>query len=186
MMGVTPARRLLLVAIRAAALVCALAACGPAGAGSSLPVRADLPDQYRILTAEVTLGTHGNAVAAARDSQELREAWTRLELSGDPPRVDFDGEVVLIYAAAHADCPYALVSFARGETLPPVRWVTIERIGDDDSCPVGLEPGEFWRHLTVEQLAQEQGIQPISDVGVLRDDEASEEEIDAYLAALGD
>jgi hypothetical protein len=43
-MGVTQAWQILAVAITAVMLAAALAGCGPAGAGSSLPVRADLPD----------------------------------------------------------------------------------------------------------------------------------------------
>jgi hypothetical protein len=42
---------------------------------------------------------------------------------------------VLIYAAVHPDCPHAFVSFGGGETLPPVRGVWIDRIGDAGACP---------------------------------------------------
>ena len=49
---------------------------------------------------------------------------------------------------------------------------------------IGLDPGEFWAARTVDQIAKEAGVGPVSDVEALRDDAASADEIDRMLAAL--
>ena len=49
---------------------------------------------------------------------------------------------------------------------------------------MGLDPGTFWAAKTVEQLAEEAGVGPVHDVQALRDDAASDDEIDRMLAVL--
>jgi len=50
---------------------------------------------------------------------------------------------------------------------------------------LGLEGGEFWHERNVRELAREQGIETLTDPRELRDDEATEDEVAALLAALG-
>lgn len=50
---------------------------------------------------------------------------------------------------------------------------------------LGLIGGEFWRERSLEELAAEQGVEPLADPDELRDDEATDEEVAAFLEALG-
>lgn len=52
-----------------------------------------------------------------------------------------------------------------------------------DQLIMGLE-GDFWRQATVEELRQEQDVEPVWDVSSLYDNTASDEEVDAFFAGL--
>jgi hypothetical protein len=62
-----------------------------------------------------------------------------------------------------------------------IRLIEIER---GDQLTIGLEPGDFWLHPSLAELAEQAGIGPIADVRSLRDDEASDEDVDRLMAAL--
>ncbi len=64
------------------------------------------------------------------------------------------------------------------------RAVELRQIVRGDQLALGLDPGDFWTTRTVDQIADELGISPIDDIETLRDDEATDEEIDRMLAAL--
>lgn len=49
---------------------------------------------------------------------------------------------------------------------------------------LGLIGGEFWRERSLEELAAEQGVEPLANPDELRDDEATDEEVAAFLEAL--
>jgi hypothetical protein len=55
-----------------------------------------------------------------------------------------------------------------------------------EQLALGLEPGDFWGGSSVEALARERGVQPVSDARVLRDAKATPDEVDRLLAALRD
>ena len=64
------------------------------------------------------------------------------------------------------------------------RAVELREIVRGDQLALGLEPGDFWTTRTVVEIAAEQGIAPIGDVETLRDNEATDDEVDRILAAL--
>jgi len=49
---------------------------------------------------------------------------------------------------------------------------------------LGEHASLFWRHRTVEELREEQGVEPVADFAPLHDDEASLEQVEAFLTAL--
>ena len=46
------------------------------------------------------------------------------------------------------------------------------------------EPGLFWANPSVEELRLQQGVEAVTDVTALRESTATQEEVDAFLAAL--
>jgi hypothetical protein len=64
------------------------------------------------------------------------------------------------------------------------RAIELHEILRADQLALGLEPGDFWTHRTIDQAAAEAGIGPVSNVEVLRDTSATDEEADRLLAAL--
>jgi len=66
------------------------------------------------------------------------------------------------------------------------RSVKLRRIVEPEQLSVGLEGGDFWAPRPVAELAREQGVEPITDVEQLRDDETSAEEVDRLIAALAE
>lgn len=62
----------------------------------------------------------------------------------------------------------------------------LREIVRSEQLTMGLEAGEFWAARPISELAAERGVGPIQDVEVLRDHEASDEEVDRVLAALGE
>lgn len=61
--------------------------------------------------------------------------------------------------------------------------VDLREITRADQLIMGLE-GDFWRQATVEELREEQDVEPVWDVSLLYDDTASDEEVDAFFAGL--
>jgi hypothetical protein len=66
---------------------------------------------------------------------------------------------------------------ARSVKLNKILWGT--------QLTLGLDPGDFWSVRPLHELAAEQGIGPVDDIAALRDEDASPEEIDRLMAALG-
>lgn len=66
------------------------------------------------------------------------------------------------------------------------RSVKLREIVRSEQLTMGLEAGEFWAARSIGELAAERGVGPVEDVDVLRDHEASDEEVDRVLAALGE
>ena len=64
------------------------------------------------------------------------------------------------------------------------RAVELREIVRGDQLAFGLDPGDFWATRTVGDIAAELGIAPIGDVEALRDNEATDDEVDRILAAL--
>jgi len=66
------------------------------------------------------------------------------------------------------------------------RLVSLElrRLVTAPQLPLYEESQDFWTHPSVEELARRQPAAATSDPGLLRDDEAADPEIDAFLAAL--
>jgi hypothetical protein len=62
--------------------------------------------------------------------------------------------------------------------------VSLRRIVRGEQLTMGLDPGSFWALRSINELAAEQGINPVEDIGMLRDPDVSGEEIDRLLAAL--
>lgn len=50
---------------------------------------------------------------------------------------------------------------------------------------LGLSGGDFWQERSLTELAAEQGVELLTDPDQLRDDEASQDEVDAFFEALG-
>jgi len=64
------------------------------------------------------------------------------------------------------------------------RSVNLRRIVRGEQLAMGFEVGDFWEPRAIGELAAERRINPVEDVDVLRDREASDEEVDRLLAAL--
>ena len=62
--------------------------------------------------------------------------------------------------------------------------VGLYRIVRSEQLVMGGERVDFWRNQSLADLQQEQGVAPVTSVTVLRDEEATQEEIEAFLAAL--
>jgi hypothetical protein len=66
------------------------------------------------------------------------------------------------------------------------RDVQLRRVLRTEQLMFGIDPGDFWASQTVDELATERGIAPVDDARVLRDTEASPDEVERLLAALQD
>lgn len=66
------------------------------------------------------------------------------------------------------------------------RAVKLRRIVQGEQLTVGLNPGNYWDTRSVAAIAAAQGVEPVDDVEQLRDDEASQDEVDQMLAALAE
>lgn len=64
------------------------------------------------------------------------------------------------------------------------RSVKLRRIVQDEQLTIGLDAGDFWAPRGIDELAAERGIAPVEGVDMLRDREASDEEVDRLFAAL--
>jgi len=64
------------------------------------------------------------------------------------------------------------------------RSVNLRRIIRSEQLTMGLEAGDFWGGRSIHDLAVEQGVVPIDDVEVLRDRDASDDDVNRLLAAL--
>lgn len=62
--------------------------------------------------------------------------------------------------------------------------VELRTITRAEQLAMQLEPGEFWRDLTVDDLREQRDVRPVTDDADLSDDTLSDEEADAFLAAL--
>ena len=62
--------------------------------------------------------------------------------------------------------------------------MNLRRIVRGEQLAMGFEVGDFWEPRAIGELAAERRINPVEDVDVLRDREASDEEVDRLLAAL--
>jgi hypothetical protein len=62
--------------------------------------------------------------------------------------------------------------------------VNLRRIVQGEQLTVGLDASSFWTSRTIDELAAEQGVGVVENIDVLRDPEASDEEVDRLLAAL--
>ena len=62
--------------------------------------------------------------------------------------------------------------------------VELRQVRRADQLALGLEPDEFWRNPTVEELRLQRGVQAVSDLSLLRDYSATTGEIDAFMAAI--
>lgn len=47
-----------------------------------------------------------------------------------------------------------------------------------------IDPKEFWKNKTIEELAAEQGVRPINDIAELRGDWPPEDSIDEFLSEV--
>ena len=54
-----------------------------------------------------------------------------------------------------------------------------------DQLELSLSVGDFWDTKSVAELAEAQGVDPIYSVEVLRDDDITAAEAEAFMAALG-
>ncbi len=69
-------------------------------------------------------------------------------------------------------------------TSAEARSIELHEIIRGDQLALGLEPGEFWLHRTIDEAATAAGVQPVNDVEVLRDHRATQDEVDRLIAAL--
>ena len=78
---------------------------------------------------------------------------------------------------------------ARSSTTPDTsvaRSVRLRRIERGEQLVLGLDAEEFWRVRTFEELARLQGAGQPVDPDVLYDAEATDEERDAFVAAIAE
>jgi hypothetical protein len=64
------------------------------------------------------------------------------------------------------------------------RSIDLSDIELGDQLTIGLEPGDFWHHHALDELAARSGVSAVADTTSLRDDEATDDEIDRLMAAL--
>lgn len=64
--------------------------------------------------------------------------------------------------------------------------VELRAVRRADQLMIGLDASEFWRNPSIEELREARGVGPVSDVSSLRLTEASDEELEAFLAALSE
>lgn len=69
------------------------------------------------------------------------------------------------------------------ETARAVR-VELRAITRAEQLAMDLEPGEFWEDVTIDDLRAQRGIEPVSAEVELGDPELTDEEADAFVAAL--
>lgn len=62
--------------------------------------------------------------------------------------------------------------------------VELRAITRAEQLAMHLETGEFWREVTIEDLSAERGIEPVTDAREFGDPELTDEEAEAFLAAL--
>ncbi len=65
-----------------------------------------------------------------------------------------------------------------------VKIVRVRELTRPEQLGLAFAPSDFRRRDSVEDIAQQLGIGPITDVETLRDHELSDEDVDAFLAAL--
>lgn len=54
----------------------------------------------------------------------------------------------------------------------------------DDHHIIEFAHRDFWRTPTIEELRREKRVEPVHDLRELRDEDASDDEVDAFMAAL--
>lgn len=54
----------------------------------------------------------------------------------------------------------------------------------EDQHPIGFTHRDFWRTPTIEELRREKRVEPVQDLRELRDEDASDVEVDAFMAAI--
>jgi hypothetical protein len=153
------------------------------------PARLDLHTRQRLqsLIEAAQPPTQPDAVAGVLVEADFESNTARLRIpTGERVAVSFDDDLADAIQEALRRQAQLVGEVTYDEAESRATAVRLREITRADQLAIGLEPGQFWRHPTVEQLAREQGIQAIIDLGLLRDDEASDEEIDAFLAALDD
>ena len=57
--------------------------------------------------------------------------------------------------------------------------------GHSTRLPLDAATGEFWSTRSLAELAAAQGVEAVVDVETLQDDSVSDEEAEAFMAALG-
>lgn len=62
--------------------------------------------------------------------------------------------------------------------------VELRAITRAEQLAMHLETGEFWREVTIEDLSAERGIEPVTEAREFGDPELTDEEAEAFLAAL--
>jgi hypothetical protein len=62
--------------------------------------------------------------------------------------------------------------------------VELRAITRAEQLALTLDSGEFWRDVTIEELRRDRGVEPVGDIDRLRDPELTQDEVDAFLAAL--
>lgn len=62
--------------------------------------------------------------------------------------------------------------------------VELRTITRAEQLAMNLEPGEFWHDLTIEELRAQHAVRPVTADSALGDDALTDEEADAFLAAL--
>jgi hypothetical protein len=62
--------------------------------------------------------------------------------------------------------------------------VELRQVWRADQLALGLEPDAFWSNPTIEELRLQRGVEAVSDLSVLRDNSATADEIDAFMAAV--
>lgn len=62
--------------------------------------------------------------------------------------------------------------------------VELQTITRADQLIIGFSRGDFWHTPTIEDLRREKQVEPVEDLRELRDEDASDEEVDAFMAAI--
>jgi hypothetical protein len=114
---------------------------------------------------------------------EQRTAKLRL-LTGQEVRVTFTAE--------HDEEIYRVLrgtTSLRGDvTYDPAtaaaRRIDVTNLEPPEQLTAGLELGDFWSSATLDQLADEQDVAPVTDLAGLVDHEATDEEVEAFLQAI--
>lgn len=141
--------------------------------------------QLRAVVERETPEYRQDRIAGTLVEADFERSTARLRTpEGRAVSVQFDGPLAneIQVALRHPAQLEGTVHFDPRTSL--ITSVEMRRVVRADQLVLGLASEDFWRNPTVEELARDRGVHPILDIAVLRDDSASEAEVDAFMAAL--
>ena len=129
--------------------------------------------------------TRAEALVGILVEADFEKRTARLRTTTEPAvQVSFDeGLADEIQAALRQQASFRgeVVYDAKSNVAKSVRLQRIER---GEQLVLGLDPEEFWRERTFEDLARLQGAGQPADLDALYDADATDEERDAFMAAI--
>jgi hypothetical protein len=131
--------------------------------------------------------TRTDALVGVLAEADFEKRTARLRTTTEPAvQIGFDEDLAdEIQAALRQQASF------RGEVIYDAKsniakYVRLQRIERGEQLVLGLDPEEFWRERTFEDLAQLQGAGQPANLDDLYDADATDEERDAFMAAVSE